>query len=135
MKVAASVSPNRRRHAIGKGSHDPPAATAVTRRACVSAPPAGPHVLRTNYRGAPRQAGAVALQITRHLQAGEEKLRKGEQRRQERKSDGEGGGATRHAAPRGGSSRRDTEEAGTGTSRRQGDSAAQQRHSRRQCEH
>ena len=86
VKVAVPVPPNRRRHVIGTQGDTIRQLQQQYPAVRVSVPP--PQDLASReviIKGPKTQADAVALHITRRLQAVEEKLREAQQRRQERK--------------------------------------------------
>ena len=86
VKVVVLVPPNRRRHVIGTRGETIRQLQQQYPAVRVSVP--RPQDLTSReviVKGPKTQADAVALQITRHLQAVEERLRQAEQRRQERR--------------------------------------------------
>ncbi|MPC70185.1 Vigilin [Portunus trituberculatus] len=86
VKVAVPVPPNRRRHVIGTRGSTIRQLQQQYPAVRVSVPlPQDLTSREVTIEGPKTQADAVALQITRRLQAVEEKLREAEQRRQERK--------------------------------------------------
>ncbi|MPC71117.1 hypothetical protein E2C01_065386 [Portunus trituberculatus] len=86
VKVAVTVPPNRRRHVIGTRGDTIRELQQQYPSVRVSVPlPQDLTSREVIIEGPKTQANAVALQITRRLQAIEKKLREAEQRRQERK--------------------------------------------------
>mgnify|MGYP001763343269 CR=1 FL=1 len=86
VKLAVPVAPNRRRHVIGTRGNTIRELQQQYPAVRVSVPRPQDLTSREVIIVGPKtQADAVALQITRRLQAVEEKLREAEQRRQERK--------------------------------------------------
>ncbi|MPC17407.1 hypothetical protein E2C01_010262 [Portunus trituberculatus] len=86
VKVAVPVAPNRRRHVIGMRGDTIHQLQLQYLAVRVSVPlPQDLVSQEVIIEGPKTQADAVALQITRRLQAIEEKLREADQRRQERK--------------------------------------------------